>query len=53
MSDVQHIDILNKVIHQLGDDFLDELFARLSTTTLLLAELIGKDMDLAGFLFLA
>jgi hypothetical protein len=36
-SDVRHMDILNKVVCQLGDDPLDKLFTRLSTTTSCLA----------------
>jgi hypothetical protein len=47
MSDIQPADIFDKVIHQLGDDLVDVLFARLSTITSLLAELINKEMDLA------
>jgi hypothetical protein len=53
MSDIQPADIFDKVIHQLGDDLVDVLFACLSTTTSLLAELINKEMDLAGSLSLA
>jgi hypothetical protein len=30
-SDIRHTDVLDKVIRQLGDDLLDELFARLAT----------------------
>jgi hypothetical protein len=34
MTDIWHIDVLNKIVCQLGDD-LHKLFAHLSTTTLL------------------
>jgi hypothetical protein len=48
-ADVQHTNFLDKVICQLGNDFLGELFACLSTTTSLLAEPIDKETDPAGF----
>jgi hypothetical protein len=47
--DIWHMDVLDKVIRQLGDDLRDELFTRLSTTASLLAELIDRDMDPTGF----
>jgi hypothetical protein len=40
----------DKVVCQLGDDVLDELFAHLATTASLLAESINEDADLVGFL---
>jgi hypothetical protein len=44
------MDVLDEVVHQLGDDLLDELFARLSTSASLLAESVdGDEMDPAGF----
>jgi hypothetical protein len=48
-SDIRHTDILNKVVRQLGDDLLDELFAHLSTSTSLPAESADEDTDPAGF----
>jgi hypothetical protein len=49
MSDIWHSDILDKVVHQLGDNLLDKLFAHLSTTTSLSSELINEDADAMGF----
>jgi hypothetical protein len=49
-SDVQHMDILNEVVCQLGDDLLDELFARISTSASLPAESVdGDETEPAGF----
>jgi hypothetical protein len=49
-ADVRHTDVLDEVVRQLGDDLLDELFARLSTSTLILAESVdGDEMELTGF----
>jgi hypothetical protein len=49
-SDVQHADVLNEVVRQLGDDLLDKLFARLSTSASLPAELVdGDEMEPVGF----
>jgi hypothetical protein len=53
VSDVWHTDILDKVVCQLGDDPLNELFACLATTTSLPAESINEDADLVGFASLA
>jgi hypothetical protein len=50
MSDIQHMDILDEVVCQLGNDLLDELFACLSTTALLLTESINKETNLVGIL---
>jgi hypothetical protein len=47
------MDILDEVIRQLGDDLLDKLFAHLSTTALLPAELDDREMEPAGFPSLA
>jgi hypothetical protein len=49
MSNIQHTKILDDIVHQLGDDLLDELFACLSTITLLPAEFIDIEMDPMGF----
>jgi hypothetical protein len=49
-SDIRHADVLGEVVRQLGDDLLDELFARLSTSASLPAESVdGDEMELAGF----
>jgi hypothetical protein len=49
-SDVRHADVLDEVVRQLGDDLLDELFARLSTSASLPAESAdGDEMEPAGF----
>jgi hypothetical protein len=49
-SDVWHADILDEVVRQLGDDLLNELFARLSTSASLPAESAdGDEMEPAGF----
>jgi hypothetical protein len=53
MSDVWHTDVLDKVVCQLGDDLLDELFTCLATIALLPKELINEDADPAGFPSLA
>jgi hypothetical protein len=53
-SDIRHADVLDKVIRQLGDDLLDELFARLSTSASLPAKSAdGDEMEPAGFPCLA
>jgi hypothetical protein len=44
MSDVRHTDILDEVVRQLRDDLLDELSARLATST----SLADEDTD-SGF----
>jgi hypothetical protein len=43
MSDVRHTDVLDEVVCQLGDDLLEELLARLSTSTSLPAESVDRD----------
>jgi hypothetical protein len=44
------MDILNEVVRQLGDDLLDELFTRLSTSASLPAESVdGDEMEPVGF----
>jgi hypothetical protein len=49
-SDVRHTDVLDEVVRQLGDDLLDELFVRLSTSASLPAESVDRDeMDPTGF----
>jgi hypothetical protein len=49
-SNVWHVDVLDEVVRQLGNDLLDELFARLSTSASLLAESAdGDGMEPAGF----
>ncbi|KAJ7746085.1 hypothetical protein B0H14DRAFT_3514389 [Mycena olivaceomarginata] len=49
-SDVRHTDVLDEVVRQLGDDLLNELFARLSTSASLPAESVdGDETDPAGF----
>jgi hypothetical protein len=49
-ADVRHTDILGKVVRQLGDNLLNELFARLSTSASLPAESVDRDeMEPAGF----
>jgi hypothetical protein len=49
-SDVRHADVLDEVIRQLGDDLLEELFARLSTSASLPAESVdGDEMKPVGF----
>jgi hypothetical protein len=48
-SDVWHTDVLDEVVHQLGDNLLDKLFACLAATALLLAESIDEDGDPVGF----
>jgi hypothetical protein len=49
-ADVWHTDVLDEVVRQLRDDLLDELFARLSTSASLPAELVdGDEMEPAGF----
>jgi hypothetical protein len=53
MSDVWHMDVLNKVVRQLEDDLLDELFPCLVTSASLPAESADKDADPAGFPFSA
>jgi hypothetical protein len=40
-SDIRHTDVLDEVVRQLGDDLLDKLFARLSTS----ASLPAKSVD--------
>jgi hypothetical protein len=49
-SDIQHTDVLDKVVCQLGDDLLDELFACLATTASLPVESINEDANPVGFL---
>jgi hypothetical protein len=45
-----HADVLDEVVRQLGDDLLEELFTRLSTSTSLPAESVdGDEMEPAGF----
>jgi hypothetical protein len=53
MADVQHTNILDNVVHQLGDDLLNELFTCLATAASLPAESIDEDVGPAGFLSLA
>jgi hypothetical protein len=53
VSNVRHMDVLDEVVRQLGDDLLDELFARLATSVSLPAELADGDTDPAGFPSLA
>jgi hypothetical protein len=49
-SDIRHMDVLDEVVRQLGDDLLDELFAHLSTSASLPAESVdGDETDPAGF----
>jgi hypothetical protein len=49
-TDVQHTDVLDEVVRQLGDDLLDELFAWLSTSASLPAKSVdGDEMKSAGF----
>ncbi|KAJ7787038.1 hypothetical protein B0H14DRAFT_3505998 [Mycena olivaceomarginata] len=49
-SDVRHTAVLDEVVRQLGDDLLDELFARLSTSASHPAESVdGGETDPAGF----
>jgi hypothetical protein len=48
-SNVRHADVLDEVVHQLGDDLLEELFAQLTTTASLPDEPAGEDTDPAGF----
>jgi hypothetical protein len=49
-SNIQHTDVLDEVVHQLGDNLLNELFARLSTSPSLPAESVdGDETDPAGF----
>jgi hypothetical protein len=49
-SDVRHADVLDEVVRQLGDDLLEELFARLSTSASLPAESVdGEEMEPVGF----
>jgi hypothetical protein len=49
-SDIWYTDVLNKVVHQLRDDLLDELFAPLSTSALLPAKSVdGDETDQTGF----
>jgi hypothetical protein len=48
-SDVRHTDVLNEVVRQLGDNLLDELFARLTTSASLPAESADENTDPAGF----
>jgi hypothetical protein len=49
-SDIRHADVLDEVVRQLGDNLLDELFAQLSTSASLPAELADRDeMKPAGF----
>jgi hypothetical protein len=49
MSNFQHMDVLDEVVCQPGDDLLNEPFARLATTASLPAESIDEDADLVGF----
>jgi hypothetical protein len=48
-SDIWHRDVLDEVIHQLGDNILNELFNRLATTTSLPVESTDEDADPTGF----
>jgi hypothetical protein len=49
-SDVRHADVLDEVMRQLGDNLLEELFARLSTSASLPAESVDRDeMEPVGF----
>jgi hypothetical protein len=49
-ADIWHTDVLDEVVHQLGDDLLNKLFAWLSTSASLPAESMdGDEMEPAGF----
>jgi hypothetical protein len=49
-SDVRHTDVLDEVVPQLGDNLLNKLFVRLSTSASLPAESVdGDEMEPAGF----
>jgi hypothetical protein len=49
-SYVRHMDVLDEVVRQLGDDLLDKLFSHLSTSASLPAKPVdGDKTDLAGF----
>jgi hypothetical protein len=48
-SDVQHTDILDEVVRQLGDNLLGKLFARVATTASLPDKSGNEDADPAGF----
>jgi hypothetical protein len=52
-SDIWHTDVLDEVVRQLGDNLLNELFARLATTASLPAESTDEDADPTGFPSLA
>jgi hypothetical protein len=49
-SDIQHADVLDEVVCQLGDDLLEELFAWLTTTASLQDESAGETQTRRVFL---